>query len=568
MFTKTKIIIISAISVIIAVSCSLEENIYDTPMADSFIKSEADVAFLVNGIYAPLIGFNCYKTTAGYLQFYTDDNLAITNATYQLYAKRTIAPSHTYFQPTWGSFYTVIKNANIVLDMVEKEEVLSEDFRKRIVGEIRYMRAFVYFELVRLFGKVPLLTEPVTGNSDFYPERKNIEEVYSQIFTDFEAAIQTCIPYSQQPVEEGGRATKGAALGMYALANLTYANYLELNNKSSEAMPYYQKAAAYADSVILSNEYSLIPNYSDLFDAGKESAAYQEVIFGIQFTRDTKAASASSKGSEWAYYMQPSSRYNICGNVTNGQGAAQSRVQPWFYDLCTTGDYTGDYRSEFNFLTRWKYQNSENYTVTYPRIPNTAAGDRSSPEQYPYMDKYKDPNGLQARNNENDWFYLRLAEIYLIKAEALNELNNGPVPEAYEAFNKVRERARNADGAVRTTPSDLTGPHTKEEFRMKIFDERGLELFAEGHRFYDNVRMRYIDNKRTMMEYRYDDFYENMSADIKKAPAYSSSTKTWGTGRVYVNSVVPWTTKFLIWPIASPEIDRNPNITQNTEYGW
>lgn len=406
--------------------------------------------------------------------------------------------------------------------------------------------------------------QPITGDSDFYPEKNTVDEVYAQIFQDLQVATEKCIPYKDQPIAERGRASQGAAHGMYALASLTYACYLEINNRSSEAADYYKKAVEHSDAVIQSNEYSLISNYATLFDVEQETAAYQEVVFGIQFTRDTKVASASGKGNELAHYLQPTNRYWICGNVTNGKGNAYTRIQPWFYDICTTGDYENDYRAEINFLTRYQYQTGNNQ-VTYPLIPG--AGERTSPEQYPYIDKYKDPNGLQARNNENDWFYLRLAEIYLIKAEALNELY-GPTQEALDAFNKVRERARNADGVARTSPADLTGSLTKEEFRMKIFDERGLEFVGEGKRWFDCIRMRYTDNTTTMQEYRYNVFYKEMSADIKKAPVYDPETKTWGKGRVYPNCAVSWTKKFLIWPIPSTEIDANPNMTQNTEFDW
>jgi len=561
---KTKIITF-ILSFIFISGCSLDEKIYDTPMAETFIQSDADVTFLMNGVYSPLPMYNCYKTCGAILVFFCEDILAVTNSTYRDFNTRAVPYSHRYLTPIWNSLYTVIKNANSLINEVEESSVLTEPFKERIIGELHFMRAFSYFELVRLFGGVPIHIQPITGKSDFYPKRNTVDEVYAQIFSDLQIAIDKCLTYQKQPTAEKGRANKGAAQGLLALASLTYAGYLELNSRSSEASDYYKTTIENADAVINSNEYSLIKNYATLFDVDQEAGAYQEVIFGIQFTRDTKLASASGKGNELAYYLQPSNRYGVCGNVTDGKGNAYARIQPWFYDICTTGDYENDYRSEVNFVNRFKYQNTANNQVTYPLVPGT--GDRSTPELYPYINKYKDANGLQARNNENDWFYLRLAEIYLIKAEAINELN-GPTQEALDAFNKVRERARNADGVARETPADLKGSFTKEEFRLKIFDERGLEFVGEGKRWYDSVRMRYTDNVTTMQEYRYNDFYKNMSAGMKKAPAYNSETKTWGAGRVYPNCVVEWTDKFLIWPIPSTEIDSNPNMTQNSEFGW
>jgi hypothetical protein len=181
-----------------------------------------------------------------------------------------------------------------------------------------------------------------------------------------------------------------------------------------------------------------------------------------------------------------------------------------------------------------------------------------------YCDKYRDPKGLDVRNHENDFYSMRLSEVYLIKAEAENELN-GPTAIAYAAFNKLRERARLADGNPRTTPPDLSPGLTKEEFRMKVFDERGLEFLFEGKRVFDNVRMRYSDNKRTMVQYRYETFYPGMSAVEKTQPVYDANTNSWGPGKVYPPCIIAYSEKLLLWPIPSTE-DANPNITQNP--GW
>jgi len=561
---KSKLIILIA-SIALFANCSLDEKMY-IAVEDNFIRKESDVDFLIAGIYSTLQGNSGYKNYINSLSFFSEDVYAVTSATYKDHTKRNIGVGDSRVRSIWVAFYQSIGSTNTLMKNVTNSELLSDEYKFRIMGELYFLRGFFYYELVRLYGGVPIRTEPVTGNSDFYLKRDSVDEVYTQIFSDFENASLRCLKYKEQPAIEKGRPTKGAAQAFMASAALTYACYLELNNRAVEAPDYYGKAVLYADSVITSGQYIMLNNYADLFDMGKEAAAYDEVIFGMQFTQDTKAASASSRGSEWAYLMQPSNRYDICGNVTNQQGSGAIRMQPWFYDVCTTGDYAGDYRSEVSFLTRFKYRDTETYTVTYPIIPNTENGDRSTPELYPYLDKYKDPNGLQALNNGNDLFMMRLAEMYLIKAEALNELNGGPTTEAYQAFNKVRERARKASGVTRATPADLTAPLTKEQFRMKVFDERGLEFVGECKRNYDNIRMRYVDNKTTMMEYRYNDFYKNMAAAQKKIPTFSLSA--YGTGIVYTDVVVDWTKRFLIWPIPAGELQDNSNATQNTDFDW
>ena len=182
-----------------------------------------------------------------------------------------------------------------------------------------------------------------------------------------------------------------------------------------------------------------------------------------------------------------------------------------------------------------------------------------------YSNKYVDAKGYDQRNNENDFFVIRFSEIYLIKAEALNEL--GRTTEAYAPFNELRKRARLANGTARTTPLDLATGIDKENFRLAVFNERGLELVGEGQRFFDMVRMRYPNTNTTMMQWRLETFYPNLATAQKALPSWDSTSKTWKGGRVYTSNIVPWNVRFLLYPIPNSEFDSNPNIgTQNP--GW
>jgi hypothetical protein len=555
---KIKNIFFTVCLAVLNSGCSLEEEIYSSAIADTFVQSEADALAMVNGVYSLLPTFDCFKSNLLFITFYGGDDFATTSANYRLFNERTVSASNAYFVTPWRTFYRVINHANSLIETLENSSVGSDSFRSRLIGDMRFLRAFSYFYLVRMHGGVPIHTSSRDGSSDFYPARNTVSEVYQLIFDDFRKASETLLPYSLQPVTESGHATKGAAQAMLSLAYLTYANYLDLNNDSSSAPENYRFAANYADSVILSDQYRLIDNYATLFDVNQEKNAYQEVVFGIQFTRDGTAASASSRGSELAHFLQPANRYNISGNVDNGRGNGVGRIQPWFYNFYRTGEYEGDYRTEVSFLTRFKDQNLERERITYPEVRSS----NEPTEQYPYVNKYIDPNGYQARNNENDLFIIRLSEVYLIKAEAENELN-GPTAGAYAAFNKLRERARKANGVERTMPEDLEEGLSREEFRLKIFNERGLELVGEGHRWFDSVRMRYLNTGKTMVQYRYEDFYPSLE---RTAPVFEAATNSWKGGLVQPANVVPWTNRFLIWPIPSSEIDTNPNISQNV--GW
>lgn len=554
---KTKIQML-AIGFLLTSACKLDEKIYTTVDSATFIKTEADAISQLYGAYSYLSSPNGYKTVTLYPILYAGDDVVAAGGTAGAFPTRTLAASHSSFTGPWTTFFQTIENANSLIKALDNASGLSDTFKDKLKGEMYFLRAFSYFNLVRLYGGVPIHIEPTTGSSDFYPERNSIEQVYGQIFEDFNMANELCISYSQQDDSEFGRATKGAAQAMLALAYLTFGNYNDLTDRSG--VDYYKLASAFADSVIMSNEYSLLPDYALLFDVKQEKNAYEEVIFGVQFTRDALTASASSRGSELAHYLQPTNRNNICGNVLDGVGAGVLKVQPWFYDECTSGEYSGDYRAEVSFLTKWTKTTTNVTYITYPVVKSDGT---EVVESYPYIDKYKDPDGLQARNNENDLFIIRLSEVYLIKAESENEIN-GPSAVAYQAFNKLRERARLADGTPRATPSDLQTGLTKEEFRLRIFKERGLELVGEGHRFFDNARMRYTDNKRTMIQYRLEEFYPQLTP--KSAPAYNAATNTWGGGRVNPTNIAAFNKKFLLWPIPSTEIDANPNTIQNEDW--
>jgi hypothetical protein len=562
---KSKILILFFL--VAGFSCSLDEIIYDTTITSNSLQIDTDIDFRIAAVYGYLQSFDAFKSNLQYQIIYGGDEIASNHSVGREFVSRTLATTNGYHAIPWRAFYNAIVNANYLISDLESIEnpKLTKTGKNKGIGEAQFLRAFSYFYLVRLYGGVPVVSaQGTTGSSDFYLPRKSVDEVYNNIFSDFKSASAKLQLYTSQPSSQRGRATKGSAQAMLSLAYLTYANYLDLNGKSSDATNNYLLSKTYADSVILSNQYTLLNNYADLFNVDKEAGAYNEVIFAIQQTRDTKAADATSKGSELPYSSQPNTRQYVCGQTAAfGKGGSSFMIQPWFYDVCTTGDYINDYRSQVAFLTRWTENAGPKERITYPEVRKTTTSNESV-EVTPYLNKYVDPKGLQSRNNENDFFIIRLAEVYLIKAEAENELK-GPTADAYAAFNKLRARARLANGSSRTTPADLTPGLSKEDFRMKIFDERGLELVGEGHRWFDSVRMRCKDNTRTMVQYIHEDILDKLPL---LTPSYDATNKVWGGGRFYPTNIVKFSGKFLIWPIPGQEVDANPSMAGQQNPGW
>lgn len=557
------LIFIGAVLLASTTSC-IKEEIRDTPNP-SIIKNEDDVTAVIRGAYSELNDAAAFKYQGMMMLFLGADDI-YTDAGSELgaYGSKIFTGSNT--QPFWNRLHATVADANALVGALDKLELDSE-FEKRAYGEAYFLRAFSYYYLVRLYGGVPIRTEPITVNSNFYLPRNTVDEVYAQIFADLKKASDRLPLYSQISGAELGRASKGAAQAILAQAYLTYGNQLSLKGQAGTEQ--YQNAIVYADSVINSGQYKLLNNYGDLFDITKETAAYDEVIFGVRFQVDQQARAQPAAGSEFALRFGAPNTDFVSGNGARGNGDGTMRVMPWVADYYRTGDYatgTGtskiiDYRNEKAFFQKGLNSVQNKYYAVYPNLPIGSEGTINTP----LIAKYIDPNGKDSRNNGNDHFIIRFAEVYLIKAEAENELN-GPTTDALAAFNAVRARARKADGTARTVPADLLPGLTQDQFRIKVFDERGLELIGEGQRWFDLVRMHSPQNpSQTMYEYQ---FLTVLPAKPKTLPTYQMGPKKYSnSGAVYAKALNVAVPKFLLYPIPSSEITINPNFgSQNP--GW
>ncbi|WP_187774815.1 RagB/SusD family nutrient uptake outer membrane protein [Pedobacter sp. BS3] len=553
-------------------SCSLDEHIKDTP-TPATITTENDVTAIIQGMYARFNDPGMFKFQGHImLVLCADDFYSTSGSEYGPYAQRTFTGVNT--ASMWNNMYATIANANNLIDVLDNMQ-FSDAFEKRAYGEAYFIRAFCYYYLVRLYGGVPLRLKVTTINSDFYLPRASVDDTYAQIFSDFKAASERLPLNSAITSAELGRASKGAAQALLAQAYLTYGDQLSL--KGQDATAQFQNAVTYADSVITSGQYALLNNYADLFDIAKETQAYSEVIFGIRFQTDGTARAQPAAGSEFALRFNAPNTYFVSGR-TNGfqNGDGTYRVMHWFADYYRTGDYasatgdTIDYRNEGAFWQSSIGPSNNTYYI-YPNVVPAGAGNFTI--LTPLCRKYIDPNGKDERNNGNDFFIIRLAEVYYIKAEALNELY-GPTADALAAFNTVRKRARNADGVPRLIPADLTTVTAgdKDTFRMKIFDDRGLELVGEGQRWFDLVRMRSPrSSDETMYEYQFLHRFKNELSGYPTytttLPSYNNTTKTYSTQNAVYSYMLNVSAKFLLFPVPTTELIQNPKFGLQND-GW
>lgn len=419
---------------------SCEKQLELTPKQiyyDNYYQTEADAIGAINAVYGMLNQVNQYKSSLWLIQDVSSDDCDarenLNDPNIHQFDNYNLASTNTYLTEIWRDSYEGIFRANIVLERVPKIS-MDSTLKTRILGEARFLRGLFYFNLVRLYGDVPLVLIPVSSDlsdEELYVYRSSVETVYNQIIEDFIFASKNC-PKSYSQASDIGRATKGAALGILAKVYLT-------NQQWSDA-------ASTANDVVELGVYGLWDDYSanfkDVNRNGKES------VFATQFY-----SGVPSQNNQIVITGLPS---------IPGLFPAGVEVMLPTENLLNSFE-TGDYRKEVTFFDSYWYYEFE------PHI-----------WKHWDQDAYEPDETAQCGSN---FAVMRYSEILLIYAEALNEIS-GPTNEAYQAINQVRNRARN--GNVDVLP-DLVGL-SQDDFRMAVLQERRVEFVNEGIRWYDLVR--------------------------------------------------------------------------------
>jgi hypothetical protein len=404
---------------------------------DNFYQTEADAVSAINATYSLLTNVNQYNSYLWLIQDVGSDDCNaredLNDPNIHQFDQYSLQSTNTYLEGIWQGSYLGISRANIVLEKVP--DIAMDSVKKiQILGEARFLRGLFYFNLVRLFGDVPLIIQPISSDltdEELYVFRTDKSLVYNQIIEDFTTAAQGC-PKAYYQSTEKGRATKGAALGMLAKVQLTLQNWVQ----SAEACQQVMNLGVYG----LWDDYN--DNFKDARRNGKES------VFAAQF-----------------YSGIPSQNNQI---VISGLPYIQGVFNAGVAMMLPTEDLLnsfeeGDFRKEATFFDHYWY-------------------DSFDPHIYKHWDQdtYDADQTAQCGSNFD---VMRYSEVLLMYAEAINEIN-GPTAEAYAAINAVRARARN--GNTEVLP-DLQGL-SQDDFRMAVLHERRVEFVNEGIRWYDLVR--------------------------------------------------------------------------------
>jgi hypothetical protein len=466
------LLLITAVFIFSGCKKSLDEKVYSQVSVDQFYKTEDQAQLALNGVYSTLLGSDIYRdgiwVTLGDVTAFTmkgggsangsGDRSGISNE----WNTYTWTPDAIELIDDWGSYYQAINRDNTLIDALEKSGI-SAAVKARIDGQAKFLRADMYFDLVRMFGGIPLYIHGTSDLSEAYKSNTTADSVYAQIITDLQEAQRELSPFS--PGDQAiGKATSASATALLAKV------YLQQRN--------WQKAVEEAKKVIDMNYFALLSDYENIFNPDFQNG--KENIFSIQ-----TGGNANSKSQFYQtraiYLFGPPAQTASVGNIQfhTLKDLVIFQVQKDFFRA--TPD---TYRKWWTMRDKMPY---------YYRNGVSAANlVRDTVSMYaPFLVKYHRIDFSTGSLREGVNFpVIRYADVLLMYAEALNESNSGPTQEAYNAINMVRRRAR-AEGTPFAQPASIypdLDNLSQVQFRDALLTEYAREFVGEGHYRWDLLR--------------------------------------------------------------------------------
>lgn len=452
--------------------CNLDREVYSESDADSYVKDATDVSRLLTGAYNGLHDVLYYEWAVTELRSDNTRSRAAgstsqdTKLIEQL-DQGTITTAHDWVNEYWSACYAAIDRTNRVLAGLEVID--NEELRGRYEAEAKFLRAHLYFNLVRLWGPVFKVTRSLTADEARYMQRSSTEEIYGMIEEDLNYIIdnQLLPPPSQLPASELGHVTLQAAEALLAKVYMT-------NYKSGSA-EYTRAGELLRDAMNMATGW--VDNYADIFSINNEMNP--EIIFAVRYLSGNVGL-----GCPFG---------TLFGPMNNGNNVIMGSPKHYNYPsdnlIIAYNANEGDLRKEVTLKESY-------YNATTGNIV-TGASAR-------WCDKFLSPITTDY-DGENDWPVIRLGDVVLLLAEWINE-TSGPTDEAFELLNRIRTRA----GIATYEASDLP---TRAIFRKAVREERRLELACENQRWFDLLRWGIA--KETVNTYLdYESFYDDYSYAI------------------------------------------------------
>ncbi len=443
---------------IILTGCSDKLNVDPHTFASdkTYYKTEEQIGSAVNGIYNVL---QSLYNSSGNNAIYTLTEMRSDNTDFQYFETDRgvqqredindflMTASNIYNQDVWNTLYRGIQQANAVIDNIGNVEFSTPEKGTQYEGEAKFIRAFLYFHLVRLYGEVPLRDKHTSGPGDaFTAQKASVDELYTFMKGDVNFAIEN-LPVKYDNDADKGRLTKGAAYTLMGEIHLTLHDY--------------QNAVA-ALTEVTKLGYDLVRGedaYARVFDTQNKNNI--ESIFEIQF-------SASLDGENSSYIFSFAPRDSRAALINPAWTGAMAGTNTPTLDMLLAYE-PGDLRKEASIDF---FVDPANRVYQESFGGNLSIGGDSAV----YIKKYyHPPYTINGRADENFPVY-RYAYVKLILAEALNEIGKGS--EALPLLNDVRKRA----GLDEITNSD------QAFLREAIFKEIRVEVAFENHRWYQLLR--------------------------------------------------------------------------------
>jgi hypothetical protein len=469
------------------------------PSDATFWTSEANAVTWVNNAYLSLPSANDYQFDS-----MSDDCVGAGD----LIAQGLQVPTSSIIATKWN--YTPIRHCMQLLSKLDDIPNLSENGKKQLAGQARFILCFKYFEMITLYGDVPFFDKLLTlSESDLPKTDKNA--ILTYILAQLDLAI-TELPLTW-PASDTGRATKGAALALKARALL-------YNNKWAEA-------AATAETLMKLGQYELHPSYGEVFTTAFNNKT-KEVILAHQYAKDLYthtlcfAYGYYSIGGTSSSLPLPDlvNSYECRDGLPITESPLYNAKSPWD---------NRDPRFHLNFVLPFESIGGQKYD------PVGNLNDKNAAKTYVYFRKYISDMASQQRTMWVNWNIFRYAEVLLTYAEAKNEAA-GPDATVYAALDQVRARAG-------MPAIDQKKYATKDKLREAIRNERRVELAGEGLRYFDILRWKIAEKVLNK---------EVVSVEIPGVlPLRIIHTRKFDASRQYQ------------WPIPQAPIDNAKNLKQN-----
>ncbi|GAB3163241.1 RagB/SusD family nutrient uptake outer membrane protein [Telluribacter humicola] len=455
--THTLRTLVVAVSLAFLSSCSNDFIDVQDPnavAATTYYRTENDVQLAVNGIYQSLRSGNSIGESSGIFNEERSDNTGRndnqSNAGEPFqFNDFSLLPSNTYLKSHWLGLYQSISRSNQVLEGIERVTFANNDLKEQYKAEAKFVRALIYFHLVRKWGDVPLVTKQLTTadevNASTYREKKEV--VYQQIIADLKDVVVSPLPNLPTAANKG-RVSKAAGNALLGQVYLTMATTLDAANRTTnlnEAKNYL--TAAY--NMRTFGDLKEIP-YADVFDVAKKTTNPESIFQIVNKQGDINYSSSIARNNQ--------ARGENVNSLFTSNGAGGN------VKMDLVKDYEeGDARKD--------------YSIKYANDPIV--------KDY-FITKFRDNSAAATTNGfgGNDWILIRYADVILMLAEV--HMHLGDDATAIGFLNQVRERAGLPTYEVAKTNPDYVAKYPT--LKLAILHERRVELAFENHRWYDLLR--------------------------------------------------------------------------------